>query len=121
MTDRVDDFKHSPAPKKAVKDTVKADMMRKFVLGVLLAAAKAGDRCPSNDELLYACRRNGHHLPVDCHPSQLARAGHCISEVYAFNYRVVEIQGHRTAEAPGGRKPYKITRGPKPSPEREEE
>ncbi|MBX3504450.1 MAG: hypothetical protein KF895_03150 [Parvibaculum sp.] len=68
----------------------------------LVQAAVDGIRCPTNGEL-----RAYKEL------SSLCRAGFVRSEVYEKNYRVVEITsgvhaGKRTAEHPGGRRPYRI-------------
>lgn len=69
---------------------------------VLVEAACAGARCPSNDQLPHRARLGG-----------LCRAGLIRCEIYEKNWRVVEIRhgehaGKRTAEHPGGRKPYRI-------------
>lgn len=69
---------------------------------VLVEAACAGERCPSNDQLPHRARLGG-----------LCRAGLIRCEVYEKNYRVVEIRcgehaGKRTAEHPAGGKPYRI-------------
>lgn len=69
---------------------------------VLVTAACEGARCPSNDQLPNRGKLGG-----------LCRAGLIRCEIYEKNYRVVEIRhgehaGKRTAEHPGGRKPYRI-------------
>ena len=68
----------------------------------LVQAAVDGIRCPTNGDL-----RAYKEL------SSLCREGFVRSEVYEKNYRVIEIlrgkhAGKRTAEHPGGRKPYRI-------------
>lgn len=83
------------------------------LLHYLCERAVAGDRCPTQNELLRA-GYTGTATPV-----ALARAQRIRIEVYGRNWRVVEIRegehkGKRTQEPPGGGKPYKVIYGQEP-------
>lgn len=73
-------------------------------MGLLRDAAEAGVRCPTNPEITKILGR----LPFECTPTELARKGLITVEVYGKNWRVVEIDGKRTMEAPSGGRPYLI-------------
>ena len=79
---------------------------RDAVLAELRAAARAGRRCPTNADLRWALRKRGLTLRADCLPSALAYAGVLRVEVSGRNWRVVQIDGHRTAENPKGHHTY---------------
>lgn len=111
MTDRIDNFPKRAAPQTRKGSARHMDIQR-FVLALLLSMAKAGKRCPTTDQIRDICGKEGFPVPIDCTVSELAHRGFLISEVYALNYRVIEIDGHRTAPAPGGGPPYKIIGGP---------
>ena len=73
------------------------------VLEILKAAAKRGDRAPFN-----------HQIDGGSNTVQRLTKGEFIQvEVYAHNWRVIEIieTGERTAECPHATKPYKVTGG----------
>ncbi len=113
-TDRIDDFTNR-RPVIAPKESARHKRVRRFVLHYLHREAKAGRRCPTNDEMRDICNLRDLSLPIDCNIAKLAHRGFLISEVYALNYRVIEIDGHRTAPPPEGGKPYKIIDGAKAS------
>ena len=73
--------------------TIPSSVLVTRVFGMLEAAAAAGARCPINDQLPYGATK------------MLACNGRIRIEVYAHNWRVVEIlegphKGKRTMEAP---------------------
>lgn len=79
------------------------------VLAILREAAIAGRRCPTNPQIHKELIRRGYSSwPAPLKPSELAYRGLIKSEVYANNWRVIEIDGHRTAEAPNGWQCYLI-------------
>lgn len=86
----------------------KIEAARAFVLAMLRDAAAAGLRCPANHEIRAAAYAHGLTFPIECYPSELAYAGRIRVEVYARNWRVVEIDGLRTMEPPRGGEPYKV-------------
>lgn len=69
---------------------------RASVLLILKDAAFRGVRCPTNPEI----KRVVGSLPYEDSVTQLAREGLCIAYLYGHNYRVVEIDGKKTAPAP---------------------
>lgn len=76
------------------------------VLACLRAAAKAGARCPTNEDIQSAIRCD---FPKPERPAQLALRGLGRVEIYGRNYRVFEFpDGMRTAECPHGGKPYRV-------------
>lgn len=80
---------------------------RALVLTELAWAAQIADRCPTNAELE---KRLG-SVPFEATPSELARQGYCVVYLYGKCYRVVEIDGHRTAPPPAHYgEPYKVIR-----------
>lgn len=87
-------------------DYFKAQTSR--ALGILEAAAEAGERCPTRFDLEDAgISQPGKHL------DDLILDGLIRVEVYGHNFRVVEImegkaKGKRTMEAPKGYKPHLI-------------
>lgn len=78
---------------------------------IVEAAAVAGERCPTNDQM-----PDGMQTVI----GRLARAGRVRIEVYGRNWRVVEIltgpnKGKRTQEHPTpGARPYRILPPPRP-------
>ncbi len=75
---------------------------------ILQDAAVAGERCPQTHEL-----RHLHKIPEAYRPTQLADMGWVRVEIFALNWRVVEImigdhKGARTKEAPSGGQPYRV-------------
>lgn len=78
------------------------------VLGILRDAASRGARCPTNEDLRQQLWAIGLTMPAYAHPAELAYAKHIRVEVYGRNYRVVEIDGMRTAEPPEGGQPYLV-------------
>lgn len=87
------------------------DVVVGAALSILRAAANKGERCPTNDELRRQLYELGHTLSSDAHPAELAYEGLIKVEVYGRNYRVIEIEGKRTAEAPPGWEPYLVIAG----------
>lgn len=81
---------------------------RDVVLDMLRTAAREGRRCPTNPELRDALHKQGLGLSVSAIPPALARDGLLRIEVYSKNWRVVEVDGFRTAEDPRGGEPYKV-------------
>lgn len=81
------------------------------VPALLRAAATAGERCPTDPEIGDHLYGLGLNYPADARPSALAARGLLRSEVYARNWRVVEIDGMRTKEPPTGGAPYRIIDG----------
>ncbi len=80
------------------------DLRVRDVLQVLRQAAAKGLRCPTNEEIEQ--QTGAMHFSET--PPQLALAGLLTVEIYGKNYRVIEIDGIRTAAAPEGRKPYRV-------------
>ena len=81
---------------------------RQAVIALLKECAEKGLRCPSNPEIGTYVRALGFKFLSECQPSSLARQGILRTEVYGHNWRVIEIGGKRTKEAPAGQKPYLI-------------
>lgn len=82
---------------------------KRNTLEVLRGYAKRGERCPTNEQLSRDLMKQfGHPLSHWHAPAELAYLGLLRTEVYAKNYRVIEIDGMRTAEEPAGRKPYLV-------------
>lgn len=85
--------------------------VEQLVLAMLRHCADRGLRCPTNREIIRYVRQatDGQQgVNEDCFPAALAFRGFCRVEVYGRNYRVVEIDRRRTADAPAGREPYLI-------------
>ena len=80
----------------------------RFVLDLLRRAAEHGERCPTRPEIREALEEAGLPTPIYACPAELAYAGLIRIEVYGKNYRVVQIDDLRTAEAPAGWLPYLI-------------
>lgn len=79
------------------------------VLDLLRAAAAAGLRCPTNEALRASLRAAGYlGLPAEMVPSELAERGRLRVEIYGRSYRVIEIDGQRTAAAPNPGAPWLI-------------
>ena len=71
------------------------------VLDILRAAATNKERCPMNEQIIMMLKDQGYGgLPWGLRPSELARLGYIRVEIYSHNWRVVEIDGLRTAEPP---------------------
>lgn len=90
-----------------------------FILTLLRDAARNSRRCPTNDEVANALIGAGYGNTLNV--SLLARRGLFRIEVYAYNWRVVEIDGMRTAPCPHKHsvRPYRvIDTGGRPEPER---
>lgn len=73
---------------------------------LLQSAAIAGDRCPQ-------AGIHGFSSLTSAVTTALAHAGRIRIEIYAWNFRVIEIltgphAGKRTAPGPNGQKPWKI-------------
>ena len=93
---------------KAVLDGGKAVVFAAREAKLLLAlneAAERGQRCPKLDALM----RDGHEA-VRSTMERLVKAGKVRVEIYAVNWRVVEIvaTGQRTRESPHGGEPYLV-------------
>lgn len=81
------------------------------VLKILREVVEAGERCPTNDELAAELHERGFNgLPCRAQPAVLARQGHLKVEIFALNWRVIEIDGKRSQECPhtSRGRPYKI-------------
>ena len=79
------------------------------VLDILRGAAREGFRCPTNDAIRGALRTAGYlGLPPGLMPSKLALRGLLRVEIYDKNYRVIEIDGHRTAAPPKPGPPWLV-------------
>lgn len=79
---------------------------QEVILSILREAAKKGERCPTLPQLRLAVQCLGFRgIQTTAHLTVLARQGHIRIEVYARNWRVVEIDGHRTAPSPD---PYAV-------------
>lgn len=81
---------------------------RQFVLSELRRAARQGLRCPTNAELRDMAVSAGVRPTANGYPSDLAYLRKCRVEVYGQNWRVVEIDGMRTAEYKPGAVPYVV-------------
>lgn len=79
-----------------------------YVLLILRTAAKKKKRCPTNEEIRQELLSRGFSFPSYCFPSSMAKHGLLKVEVYGKNWRVVEIEGHRTMESPIGGNPYRV-------------
>jgi hypothetical protein len=78
------------------------------------AHAAEGKRCPTNDEIADYLARTGHLSRLKL--TDVARSGRIKIEVYAKNFRVVEIcdgphRGKRTQDAPHYQSPYRVITG----------
>ena len=79
------------------------------VLDLLREATRGGLRCPTNEALRASLRAAGYlGLPVEMVPSELALRGRLRTEVYGRNYRVIEIDGQRTAPPPTPGTPWRV-------------
>lgn len=77
------------------------------VYAYLLEIAKKGERAPTMEQILYRFRGG-----VAC-VGRLAREGKIRIEVWAWNWRVIEIEGFRTKASPTGARPYRVIQGVK--------
>lgn len=71
----------------------------------LLEIAKKGERAPTLDQIAFQFKGGPSRVAA------LAREGRIRIEVWAHNWRVIEIEGLRTMKAPTGNKPYRVVDG----------
>lgn len=84
------------------------------ILKIVIAAAKAGERCPTMDGFRFHLGKAGVKGDGGRAITEMARKGFVKIEVGSLNWRVVEIRmpgehfGLRTKENPRGGKPYVV-------------
>tara|TARA_R110000737_G_scaffold91450_1_gene123880 strand:- start:763 stop:1095 length:333 start_codon:yes stop_codon:yes gene_type:complete len=96
LTPRIDNFPRID-PSRGDVAIPRHSGTAEFARNILLQAAKAGERCPTRDEMSSKLMNAGYPASKNI-VSTLAKLHQIRIETYGKNFRVVEVEGLRTAE-----------------------